>query len=282
MIWLNALQAHVNQGTACVVVTVADVIGSAPRKPGAHMVVSRNQVDDTIGGGALEQAAIDHARQLLERPQNNAGISTQTHALGKQLSQCCGGKVTLHYELHPANQFSVVVFGAGHVAQCLSTVLQQLPCRVQFYDNRQAWLNKLTVLGGQQSHALMSTHLLGENTFAAVDQCPDRAYYVIMTHSHELDFELTEAVLSRGDSVYCGLIASKAKAARFRSRLARKGFTELELARMTSPIGEHYRTGNLPMEIAMAVSLEMLQVNAGTVNTNHQLQPETANTETKT
>lgn len=260
MIWLDALQTHMRKGRACVVIVVGQVVGSAPRPAGAHMVVTQDDVSDTIGGGALELQAIEHSRTLLRTNPWLSKIESHTHTLGSDLSQCCGGKVTLQYELHPANPFSVVVFGAGHVAQCLATLLHQLPCRVQFHDARQEWLEKIPTTTNAQSQAVLSTHLLGKNPFHAVDQCPDRAYFVIMTHSHELDFELTEAVLSRGDSAYCGLIASKAKATRFRSRLSRKGFTEQELAKLTAPIGEQYNSGNLPIEVAMAVCLEMRQL----------------------
>ncbi len=258
MIWLNALHTSIYHGRACVLVTVSAVDGSAPRRVGSRMLVSVDGIADTIGGGALEKQAITHSQSLLEKAGSSAVIESQTTILGAELSQCCGGRVTLNYEYHPACLFNVVVFGAGHVAQCVATLLQQLPCRAHFYDSRRQWLNKLPK--ATSAPGVVNVHLLGDNPFRDVEQCPDNAYFLVMTHSHELDFELVEAILSRGDSIYCGLIASKSKSAAFRSRLARKGFTEPELLKLTAPIGVAQRTGNLPMEVAIAAVSELLQL----------------------
>ncbi len=258
MIWLDALTAHLNQGKACVLVTVSAVEGSAPRTVGARMLVGNESCSDTIGGGALEQLAIEHSRRLLQTDSSAAIIESHTSILGSDLSQCCGGKVTLSYEFHPAVAFNIVVFGAGHVAQCLATILQQLPCRARFIDSRPQWLKKLPI--NQPCAGDIRAVELGDNPFLSVEQCPDKAYFLVMTHSHELDFDLVEAILSRGDSTYCGLIASRSKAKRFRTRLTRKGFTEHELNKLTAPIGERFHVGNLPMEVAIAALSEMLQL----------------------
>lgn len=258
MIWLNALHASIHQGDACVLVTVSAVDGSAPRTVGSRMLVSADGIADTIGGGALEQKAIAHSQSLLEKASSSAIVESHSTILGADLSQCCGGRVTLNYEYHPACLFNVVVFGAGHVAQSVATLLQHLPCRAHFYDSRQQWLDKLPADSSAQG--VISASLLEDNPFINVEQSPDNAYFLVMTHSHELDFDLIEAILSRGDSVYCGLIASKSKAAAFRSRLARKGFTESELVKLTAPIGAAQRTGKLPMEVAIAVVSELLQL----------------------
>ena len=258
MIWLDALHSNIRRGRACVLVTVSAVEGSAPRHVGARMLVDAERIADTIGGGALEKQAIDYSKSLLNKASTTAIVESHSTVLGADVSQCCGGRVTLNYEYHPACLFNVVVFGAGHVAQCVATLLQHLPCRAHFYDARNQWLKQLP--NGASTQGVINANLLAENPFLTVEQCPDSAYFLVMTHSHELDFELIEAILSRGDSAYCGLIASKSKAAAFRSRLARKGFTESELHRLTAPIGSAQHTGNLPMEVAIAAVSELLHL----------------------
>jgi len=241
-----------------VLVTITDVQGSSPRSVGARMLVTPQSISDTIGGGVLEQQAIERSRELLKSASTDSVIKSQNIVLGAELSQCCGGKVTLNYEYHPACTFNVVIFGAGHVAQSLATILQQLPCRALFIDSREEWLEKLPV--NQSSYGHINSRVLGNNPFLTVEQCPDNAYFLVMTHSHELDFDLIEAILSRGDSAYCGLIASKSKAVRFRTRLARKGFTDVELAKLTAPIGEKAVSGKLPMEVALSAMVEILNI----------------------
>ena len=258
MLWINALHETLNKGEACVLVTISEVAGSAPRRVGARMLVTSQRVCDTIGGGMLEQQAIEQCRSMLAAASKSHVIESRASVLGPDFTQCCGGSVTLSYEYHPACSLNVVVFGAGHVAQSVAKLLVELPCRAQFYDARTDWLNKLPV--GSSSGGSIRAKKLGSNTFVEIEQCPDNAFYLVMTHSHELDFEIIEGVLTRGDSVYCGLIASKSKAAKFHSRLSRKGFTEHELEKLTAPIGEKSFRDNLPMEVAIAAVSEMLSV----------------------
>ena len=293
--WLDALARHVREGRPCVVVTVAAVRGSAPRGIGTRMTVAvegsdgdgeRLRVDGTIGGGALEHAALERAGALLghgeatsrpraadpatasgRRRDGEAGpalaaaaILTERFPLGKALAQCCGGEVTLQFERHPGNDFRVEVFGAGHVAQELARLLVRLPCIATFHDERDEWLGRLRAIDGARRLRL---ELLGANVYASVERGPPNAYWLVMTHSHERDLEVVEAVLSRGDSRYCGLIASRSKAASFRGRLARKGFTAAEIERLTAPLGRRVDTGNTPMEVAIAAVADVLDARGG-------------------
>ena len=261
MSWLDGLVRHADAGTPCVVVTVEAVRGSAPRGVGTRMTVGADDFDGTIGGGALERAALARARALLEagREAGQPASLSETVPLGKALSQCCGGEVTLRFEPHPGVDFRVEVFGAGHVAQELARLLVRLPCRATFHDPRPGWLARLRALEGAGS---LRTEPLGENVHAAVEAGPAGAYWLVMTHSHELDLEIVEAIVARGDSRYCGLIASDSKAASFRGRLARKGFADEEIARLTAPLGRRVDTGNTPMEVAIAAAADVLSARA--------------------
>lgn len=256
------MNSCVESGIAFVVVTVLEVEGSAPRGVGTRMVVTGNKTADTIGGGALEQRAVLQCRDLISGANRNASIVSEVFTLGKSLAQCCGGRVTLQFDYHPENDFSIAIFGAGHVAQALALILNQLPCRAVFIDQREYWLNQLPLKA--PGNGVLRTEQLNGNAFDVVERCPDNAYYLVMTHSHELDFELLEAILSRGDSRYCGLIASRSKARRFRARLARKQFTDAELAQLTSPIGSGFKLGNEPMAVATAAAADLLHCYATT------------------
>lgn len=274
MDWLKALAQCKADNISCAVVMIASVEGSAPRKTGTRMLVTLDTAVGTIGGGALELAGIEQARQLLSKPPPGVNVTTCEYNLGGSLSQCCGGKLVLQFDCHLANDFIVHVFGAGHVAQEVARLMLRLPCAGTFHDSRPDWLERMdrllqdsrsmatpasrsSVSGGTEHHEEFSvcpvkTRALGDNPFAAVEACEPGSYFLIMTHSHELDLELAEAVLSRADSMYCGVIASKSKAASFRSRLQRKGFSKDELKALTAPLGKYSKTGNTPMEVAIA------------------------------
>jgi xanthine dehydrogenase accessory factor len=99
--WLQSLQQTLIHGEAAVLVTVALTEGSAPRDAGTKMLVTRDSVSDTIGGGHLEFRAIEIARQMLrEGAHGPTDINRRLERipLGPSLGQCCGGVVTLAFE----------------------------------------------------------------------------------------------------------------------------------------------------------------------------------------
>ena len=82
----------------CALVTVAEVRGSAPREPGARMVIAPDGgFRGTIGGGELEWQAIGAARDALSR--DGVGAVLDRLTLGPDLGQCCGGSVRLLTEV---------------------------------------------------------------------------------------------------------------------------------------------------------------------------------------
>jgi len=88
-----------------VLVTVAIVEGSVPREPGAKMVVTRDGLAGTIGGGHLEHRAIDMARSMLEE---GGAARLERFALGPSLGQCCGGIAHLVFELADHAQMALL------------------------------------------------------------------------------------------------------------------------------------------------------------------------------
>jgi len=97
--WLNDIRQAAVAGEASVLVSVVAARGSAPREPGASMVVSPTRLLGTIGGGNLEYLAIARAREALagSSPLPEGG-EVQRFVLGTDLRQCCGGVAFLHFE----------------------------------------------------------------------------------------------------------------------------------------------------------------------------------------
>ncbi|MGZ8294225.1 MAG: xanthine dehydrogenase accessory protein XdhC [Telluria sp.] len=98
--WLHAIGE-----VPAVLVTVATVEGSGPREPGAKMLVTPSRVADTIGGGHLEQRAIEIARDMMGAAPGNR---LERFALGPTLGQCCGGVVHLAFEHVDATQAALL------------------------------------------------------------------------------------------------------------------------------------------------------------------------------
>ena len=93
--WIESLANRLGEGEACVVVTVAAIEGSAPREPGARMVVTSSDATGTIGGGQLEWDALETARAQLNA---TPGAWIKRYPLGPELGQCCGGTVAVLFE----------------------------------------------------------------------------------------------------------------------------------------------------------------------------------------
>jgi len=96
--WIEAARSHLSRHARLVRVTVVALRGSAPREPGASMLVDPVGTVGTIGGGQLEWRATALAREQLEDP-HAAPVRLVDLILGPDLGQCCGGRVELWLEL---------------------------------------------------------------------------------------------------------------------------------------------------------------------------------------
>jgi xanthine dehydrogenase accessory factor len=243
---------------AAIVVEVCGHRGSVPRETGTRMLVGTREVIGTIGGGHLELQAIEHARRLLR------GVALrreQQLALGPTLGQCCGGAVMLRYcalaDSAPASwpgdapRFALQLYGAGHVGRAIVRLLEGIPCRV-------TWIDERTSEFPPSPSAPHIQRVCVEPVEAEVAQAPPNAFYLVLTHSHALDLAITEAILKRGDFAYLGLIGSKTKRARFVHRFEARGIAPDLLARMTCPIGIPGISGKEPEVIAVAVVAQLL------------------------
>jgi xanthine dehydrogenase accessory factor len=278
----------VERGERCAWITVARTAGSAPREVGARMLVTVNSTFDTIGGGQLEYRAIEIARASL---QNGSPARLERFPLSARVGQCCGGTVWLAIEtlnredtvwLRDARQQLagndlyartrtlttgdgpfvwhdsiaetapiVFLFGAGHVGHALAAILSVNDVRLTWVDSREA-----------QFPNLVSPHVRQLETdapCAEVKTAPAHASYLVMTHSHALDFELIEEILRRDDAAFIGLIGSATKRAQFEARLRARGFTEAQLQQIVCPIGVAGIESKHPGAIATAVAAQLLQ-----------------------
>jgi xanthine dehydrogenase accessory factor len=250
--------AWLAQQRAAVVVEVLAHQGSVPREAGTRMLVAADQVLGSIGGGHLEQQAILRARALLAQ---GGGPEQQHLALGPSLGQCCGGVLDLRYSLladsHPASwpepqpRFFLQLYGAGHVGRAIVQLLAGVPCQVQWIDEREAEFPSARLPPHIQRECV-------EPVQAEVALAPPQAFYLVLTHSHDLDLALTETILRRADFAYFGLIGSATKRARFEHRLQERGFDSALVQRITCPIGLPGIRGKEPEVIALAVVAQLL------------------------
>ncbi|GHA84798.1 xanthine dehydrogenase accessory protein XdhC [Modicisalibacter luteus] len=250
MTWHDALHRLQNAGAPHALATVVGASGSTPREPGAKMVITADEVHDTLGGGTFEFQVIDAALQALLA--HDATTRLEAFPLGGRSGQCCGGYVNVLIEVFAGAEMTVAVFGAGHVGQALVKLMAPLPWRVLWHDSRPD-----AFASGADTQARLECRDSSDSG-ASVAALPSGTHALIMTHDHAEDRVLMDALLKRGDCASIGLIGSHSKWASFKRRLREAGHTQASLAQVRCPIGVAGAKGKLPYEIALAVTTELL------------------------
>lgn len=243
--WQRALHECSIENTPCVLATIVETSGSTPRASG-KMVVTVAHTFDTIGGGQLELLVMETARRMLEEPAD--GQKIEKYPLAAAAMQCCGGAVTVLYESFNLSRLSVTLFGAGHVAANVCTLLRELDAFTTVVDAREELLD-----------GIAADRIVSGEAVSACDDIPSGEVVLVMTHDHLIDYQIMSALLHRDDLAMLGLIGSKTKWQNFRRRLERDGFSEVELNRVTCPIGLPEIPGKLPMAVAVSVMAQLLQ-----------------------
>lgn len=254
------LVQHLRPGA--ILVTLTHAAGSTPRESGAAMAVSHGATAGTIGGGQLEFHCIDIAREMLASGERERSLDIP---LGPQMGQCCGGRVSVSLKragaadlamlaasekAETAMRPTVLIFGAGHTGRALAQALAPLPFATMLIDDRDGVMDGLP--------AAITCIRMGDPV-AAVETASAGSAFVILSHSHALDYRLAEAALARGDAAYVGMIGSATKRARFEAGFLRGGGRSDALARLTCPIGGGHVADKRPEVIAALTAAELVR-----------------------
>ncbi|MCI9864726.1 xanthine dehydrogenase accessory protein XdhC [Rhizobium skierniewicense] len=244
-----------------ILIEIESIKGSAPREAGTFMLVSKDLIWQTIGGGQFEYMAIDHARAMLA---GKTVLDSMDIPLGPEIGQCCGGRTLLRFtpvseqiadavkaRLAQDDQSrpAVVIFGAGHVGKALAQALSLLPLSVTVIETRADELEGLPVTVSSKLTAMPE---------GFVKNIPAGGAAIIVTHDHALDFLIAKEALARNDLAYVGMIGSKTKRATFAHWLEREGAPRSTLERLVLPIGGEAVKDKRPAVIAALVVAQVL------------------------
>jgi xanthine dehydrogenase accessory factor len=155
------------------------------------------------------------------------------------------------YEPVVMPDLNIAVFGAGHVGSAVVRALAGLDCNIRWIDSRRNMFRD--VPGNVRAIETAEPAL-------EVAAMPPGSFYLVMTHSHSLDFDICDRVLRRADGRYCGLIGSLSKRRRFEKRFRQQGMAQGLIDRLVCPIGVDGISGKKPAEIAVSVAAEVLKV----------------------
>ena len=249
--FLESLNDLIAAGVPLVTVTVVDTAGSVPQDRGSKMIVTAaGRHYGTVGGGKVETKAIGEAQRMLRE-----GTDT-THFvqwnLNKDVGMTCGGIVKLYFEAHNSGRWNIVIFGAGHVANALITLLVHFDCSVTCIDPRTEWLDKLP-----PSPRL--TKIRTDDMPSIVASLPDDAYVALVTMGHTTDKPILIEILRTRTFPFIGVIGSDAKANVLHRDLRDAGLPEDVHDKFVCPIGIDLGTSH-PYEIALSTIAQLVQV----------------------
>ena len=199
--------------------------------------------DDIVGGIAVSTPVAEFKRAIDES------------APRAWVERTTDGRTTLLERIDPQGT-PLWIFGAGHVGSALVRTLADLPLRITWVDSREEEFTA-RFPHGLPGHV---TPLLSDAPAEEVRAAPAGTYFLVLTHSHDLDYDICRELLKKGDFAWAGLIGSKTKAAKFVHRFERQGFSRERIARIACPIGVDGIDSKLPAAIAVAVAAQVLEV----------------------
>ena len=248
-----------------ILATIIKAKGSVPRNENVSMVISSSKQYGTIGGGELEYQVIKESKALLNNLDCNQKIIELP--LGPALGQCCGGfvkiqlskfkngknlllKHDLKEQIINQNQ-NLYIFGAGHVGNSLLSKLDGVGFNIFVIDSRENFISKI--------NADYVFPILAKDHTIIIKNTPSKSYYLVLTHSHQLDLSICDSILKKNDFTFIGLIGSKTKKIRFTKRLIEIGHDKNLIDKIECPIGIQSIEGKEPDVIAISIIARLLE-----------------------
>lgn len=148
------------------------------------------------------------------------------------------------------NTRRVVVFGGGHCGVALANTMHRLDYAVSLVEPRKGVKTLNSLYPGIEHIAEPF-----ETASASIGHCP-ATIAIVMTFSMGTDIEALSGILG-SDFQWVGLMGSEVKIARIRRSLRSKGFSDLQISRITAPIGLDFNT-DTPEEIAVSIAAQIL------------------------
>lgn len=246
----------VERGESVVLLLVVDEATGDRR--GRRLLVSREWSRGSLGSPSLDDAARAAARRALEGEGPEEGIvELPTREDEKDPSDPVpadeANGVQVYLEVHHP-QPELVVVGAGHIAQPLSTLGAILGCRVFVLDDRPGFATRERF---PEAERVVKVDF--GDPFADV---PIRrhSHLVLVTRGHKYDYECLRRVLKADPMpAYIGMIGSRRRVRATYAQLMDEGIPWERISQVRAPVGLDLEA-ETPGEIAVAVAAEIVQM----------------------
>ena len=270
--------------------------GSSPGRKGFKMLVSKQQMYGTIGGGIMEHKLVEYAESLLEKPHFEPFIKNQIHdksAPKDQSGMICSGQQTIAFYDMDSSYFSlteeilsdeiVTIHYSNHGIKTTEPESSEW-----LFSETNSLVQKVYVIGGGHVGLALSEvlskldfeiHLLDHrenlNTMEAnhfvkskeviefesiENHIPegDNIYVIIMSFGYRTDDIIIRRLLDKNFK-YIGMLGSSAKIDTLFKNLKSDGFDKTQIGKVHAPIGIDIKS-ETTYEIAISVAAQLIKV----------------------
>jgi xanthine dehydrogenase accessory factor len=230
--------------------SVVRATGSVPGKLGASMIVRADgSTMGTVGGAALEEEVKNLSRDIFtSRTGDLRHFDLQAWTPGG-LPSLCGGSVDIALEFVAARP-NLLLWGGGHVAHALASLLPTLEYDYSVADDRAEWI------GAERFPTADRREVVAPEKVWEVFEPASFTHVYLLGYDALRDLEALAASIARFPNVI-GLIASSAKREHMYAKLRDRGISREALARVRSPVGLDIGA-ETPAEIAVSIVSEIV------------------------
>ena len=269
--------------------------GSSPGRKGFKMLVTKNQMYGTIGGGIMEHKLVEFAESLLDKPTFVPFIKHQIHdksAPKDQSGMICSGQQTIAFYDITADFLPIVeqilnekdfkitynnlgINSTAENAEWTFTETNSLAQKVYIIGGGHVGLALSEVLSRMDFEIHMLDHRENLNTmlanhFVTTSQVinfeeignyvpeGENIYVVIMSFGYRTDDIIIRQLINK-DFLYIGMLGSKEKIATLFLNMIEDGFDKERIARVYAPIGIDVKS-ETTQEIAISVAAQLIRV----------------------
>lgn len=159
-----------------------------------------------------------------------------------------------YYITELGNTSRVYIFGGGHLAQELVPLITHLGFRCVVTDDRAEFSTKELFPQAEELHTYNYDDLDGKFNVYPQD------YIIAMTRGHLGDLDVQKFAM-RTSAYYIGVVGSKSKIKAVNEKLRNAGFSDEDIARITTPIGIKIHS-ETPAEIAVSIAAQLIEKRA--------------------
>ncbi len=269
--------------------------GSSPGRKGFKMLVTKNQMFGTIGGGIMEHKLVEYGQSLLDKPVFEPFVKHQIHdksAVKDQSGMICSGQQTIAFYDITANFLPLVNniltekdFGITYSNLGINISAEDTEWS---FTETNSLAQKVYIIGGGHVGLALSEvlsrmdfeiHILDHrenlntmlaNNFVTTSQIVDfsaignyipegkNSYVVIMSFGYRTDDVIIRQLINK-DFKYIGLLGSKEKIATLFQNMIADGFDKDRISIVYAPIGIDIKS-ETTQEIAISITAQLIRV----------------------